>query len=95
MAGNERMRQLSLQLILPIYQLRLPNRMVPEDMLVSYEGHRRIVAAILAGQAQEAEHAMRQHVAESGQGLIMALESAEAAKSAPRRRMKANPSPAT
>ena len=88
MARNERMRQLSLQLILPIYQLRLPHRMTMDDMHASYGGHQRIISAILAGNALVAEQAMREHVAQSGRGLIAALESAEAARDGLKRRTR-------
>ena len=91
MAGNERMQQLLLQLILPVYQLRLPHRMTVEDMHASYAGHQRIIAALLAGEAVTAEWAMRDHVAESGRGLIVALETAEAARNGLRRRTRAAP----
>lgn len=84
MADNERMQQLALQLILPIYQLRLPNRMTMEDMQASYVGHQRIIAAILDADPAIAETAMREHVAQSGRGLIQVLENAASARPARR-----------
>lgn len=90
MADNERMRQLLQQLMMPIYQLRLPHRMPSEDMTASFEGHQRIISAIQAADPAAAEQAMRDHVAQSGRGLISALQSAEAARSAlqPKRRSR-------
>lgn len=91
MTRNDRMRQLALQLILPIYQLRLPHRMTTDDMHASYDGHKRIIAAILAGDGISAEQAMRDHVCQSGQGLIAALETVEADRNARKRRGKDAP----
>lgn len=93
MARNNRMQQLALQLILPIYQLRLPHRMSTDDMHASYGGHQRIIAAILSGDGSLAEQAMRDHVCESGRGLIAVLENVEAERDARKRRGKEAPAP--
>lgn len=80
MSGNERIRELSIQLTLPIYQLRLPNRMTIDDMHRSYRAHLKIIEAVVAGNAAAAEKAMRAHVSQSGIGLIAAMETAEVAR---------------
>ncbi|WP_373066214.1 GntR family transcriptional regulator [Zavarzinia sp.] len=97
MAGNGRLKLLAEQLILPVYQLRLPHRMTVDDLHASYAFHQRIIAAVLNGRASAAEQAMREHVAESARGLIAALETARAARDSarpsrrPRGRKRAGP----
>lgn len=87
MSRNTRIRELSLQLILPIYQLSLPNRMPIENMHQSYRAHMLIIDAIVAGNSAAAEKAMRDHVSESGAGLIATLESDDMARTASKRRI--------
>lgn len=73
-AGNGRLAALASQLILPLYQLRLPYRMEISDLHHSHADHRRISAAILDGDGDAAETAMRDHVARSGVALVAAME---------------------
>lgn len=69
MADNERVRALAAQLILPIYQLRLPHRMGTPALHLSHEDHKAIAAALLASDGAAAETAMRRHIAHAGEGL--------------------------
>lgn len=69
MAGNERVRTLASQLILPIYQLRLPHRMGLSALHLSHSDHKIIAAALLASDGDAAEAAMRRHIAHAGEGL--------------------------
>ena len=86
MADNELMRQFAQQLILPLYQFRLPHRMTLMDLHASYAAHQRIIAAILSGKAGAADQAMREHILQSGRGMVTALESIESARNAERPR---------
>lgn len=70
MAGNDRVQSLAAQLILPLYQLRLPHRMHRNDMETSHSDHHKIAAAIRAGDGDGAETAMRAHIAGSRDGLL-------------------------
>uniref|UniRef100_B0T6L5 Transcriptional regulator, GntR family n=1 Tax=Caulobacter sp. (strain K31) TaxID=366602 RepID=B0T6L5_CAUSK len=84
-AGNERVSALAAQLILPLYQLRLPHRMDIRDLHQSYADHRTISAAILGGDPDGAEKAMREHIGRSGAALMTAMR-AVAAPTPPRAR---------
>lgn len=84
MSGNVRVRTLASQLILPIYQLRLPQRMNLAALHLSHSEHREIVAALMKGDGEGAETAMRRHIAHAGQGLMEAL-AAEQPAERPRR----------
>jgi DNA-binding GntR family transcriptional regulator len=69
MSGNDRLRVLAAQLIMPIYQVRLPQRMSRAAMELSYRDHKAIAAALITGNGDAAESAMRLHVAQAGDGL--------------------------
>ena len=49
MTGNDRLRVLAAQLILPVFQIRLPQRMNRAAMAISYRDHQAIAAALVAG----------------------------------------------
>lgn len=70
MAHNGRLSTLASQLILPMYQLRLPERMHPGDMATSHKHHHAIAKAILACNPKAAQTAMIAHLHWSGQGLM-------------------------
>lgn len=72
MAANERAHALAAQLVLPIYQFRLPHRMSSYDVQRAHEEHREIAAAIRSGDAERAERTMQAHIKGSGSGLIQA-----------------------
>jgi DNA-binding GntR family transcriptional regulator len=59
-----------------------------EDLHTSYAAHQRIIAAILSKKASAADQAMREHVLQSGRGMMAALEAIDAARSADRPRMR-------
>ena len=73
MSGNERVRNLARQLILPVYQMQLPHRMDMQAMHLSHRDHKVIAAALLAGNGDAAEAAMRRHIDVAGQGLKQTL----------------------
>lgn len=73
MSGNDRVKALARQLILPIYQMQLPQRMDNSAMHTSHRDHRVIAAALLAGNGDAAEAAMRRHIENAGLGLREAL----------------------
>ena len=76
MAENDRLRSLAAQLILPLYQLRLPHRMHRSEMDSSHSDHHKIAAAIRAGEGDRAEQAMRAHIARSREGLLEVVSNA-------------------
>jgi DNA-binding GntR family transcriptional regulator len=69
MSGNDRLRILAAQLVMPIYQVRLPERMNREAIDISHRDHKAIAAALRIGDGDAAEAAMRFHVAQAGEGL--------------------------
>lgn len=73
MAQNERVRGLAAQLILPVYQVRLPHRMNVAALHLSHREHKVIAAALWAGNGNAAEAAMRQHILNAKEGLKKAL----------------------
>lgn len=73
MSGNDRLRTLATQLILPVYQVRLPQRMDRSAMAISYRDHKKIAAALMKKNGDAAEAAMRSHVAQAGEGLKQTL----------------------
>lgn len=73
MSGNARLRTLAAQLIMPVYQVRLPQRMNRAAMATSYQDHKAIAEALVAGDGDAAEAAMRLHIARAGEGLKEAL----------------------
>ena len=77
MADNQLLRQLAQQLVLPLYQFRLPHRMTVGDLQASYAYHQRIIAAILSGKEQAAEQAMREHILRTGSVLVASLKKAD------------------
>jgi DNA-binding GntR family transcriptional regulator len=87
-ADNRMMRELAQQLIMPIYQFRLPHRLTIDDMHASYAAHRRITTAIMTGDGAVAEQEMREHILQSGRKLIAALDAIEAAREAERPKMR-------
>lgn len=84
MSGNDRLRTLAAQLVMPVYQVRLPQRMDREAMQISFRDHKIIAAALTKGDGDAAEAAMRVHVAQAGEGLKETL----AAFEPPQRRSK-------
>lgn len=84
LSGNPMMREYAQQLIMPMYQFRLPHRMTMDSLHRSYACHQRIIAAIEAGDGDKADAAMREHILDSGQGLVAALEAVEAMRAADR-----------
>jgi DNA-binding GntR family transcriptional regulator len=80
MAGNRRVREQAQQLVLPIYRQRLHNLMNPEQARPSAAEHRRIAAAILAGDAAKAEAEMRKHIRNSGKAILEAIEAPQTAE---------------
>ena len=81
-AGNQVMKQMAQQLVLPLYQFRLHHRMTLADMRQSYAAHQRVIAAILSGKTCAADQAMRDHILESGLGLVAAIDAIDAARPA-------------
>lgn len=69
MSGNQRLRTLAAQLVMPVYQIRLPERMDRAAMQISFKDHKLIAAALIEGDGEAAEAAMRIHVAQAGEGL--------------------------
>lgn len=69
MSANGRLRTLAAQLVMPVYQVRLPQRMDRTAMQLSHSDHKAIAAALMAGDGDAAEAAMRLHVAQAGEGL--------------------------
>lgn len=86
MSHNGRLSALASQLILPMYQLRLPERMHPDDMTTSHEHHLAIAKAIIACNPESAQRAMIAHLHWSGQGL-MAVVSNTVTQKNPRSRL--------
>lgn len=84
MSGNDRLRTLAAQLVMPVYQVRLPQRMDRAAMQISFRDHKIIAAALTKGDGDAAEAAMRVHVAQAGEGLKETL----AAFEPPQRRSK-------
>jgi len=74
MAGNDRVREMAQQLMLPIYQLRLHNRMDLDYDHVSAAEHELIAEAILAADGARAERMMRNHIRNSGVAMLEAVE---------------------
>ncbi len=77
MSGNERVRTLAAQLVLPIYQVRLPQRMPLSELHISHNDHKEIAAALLAGDGEAAEAAMRRHIGHARHGLEETLAAIE------------------
>jgi DNA-binding GntR family transcriptional regulator len=74
MAENERVREQSRQLTLPIYRFRYHYLMDPSYARTSAAEHDRIAEAILDGDEVRAERFMRSHVRNSGAAMLQALE---------------------
>jgi DNA-binding GntR family transcriptional regulator len=70
-------RVLASQLILPIYQVRLPRRWTLSCLRLFFDEHELIAAALLAGDWITAEQVMRQHIGNAGEGLIRTLAALE------------------
>ena len=87
MANNSRLSTLASQLILPMYQLRLPERMDINDMVMSQKHHRAIARAIMNSDGESAHDAMVDHLRWSGQGL-MAVVSERATQTYPKERTR-------
>jgi DNA-binding GntR family transcriptional regulator len=79
MAGNDRVRETAARLTLPIYQLRTHNLMDPNYIRTSAAEHEIIAEAILEGDGARAERMMRNHIRNSGNAMLEAIE-AESAK---------------
>ena len=75
--GNEQVRALALQLVLPIYQLRIPHRLIGDDGLTTHLEHHAIAATLLAQDEDAAAAAMQRHIRNSAASLQATLESAE------------------
>lgn len=73
MANNGRLNSLASQLILPVYQLRLPERMPASDMATSHMHHQAIAEAILACDQEAARAAMVAHLRWSGECLMVVV----------------------
>lgn len=63
-AGNDYVRRFLARLTVPIYQILFATFYNAQRIDSANAGHRRITAAILAGRADEAEQAMRDHIDE-------------------------------
>lgn len=81
---NERVQTLAMQLILPIYQLRLPHRMSGGSRQTAHREHHAIAATLLTENEDAAAAAMEHHIRSSGANLRASIEASEA--QAPRRR---------
>ena len=87
MANNRVLRELAQQLVLPLYQFRLPHRLTVSELHSSYSFHQRIIAAILSGKSSLAEATMREHILHAGEQVIAVAEEANATlASDPRRK---------
>ncbi|WP_120107468.1 GntR family transcriptional regulator [Tsuneonella suprasediminis] len=84
-AANDRVRTLAMQLILPLYQLRLPHRMAGDAREVAHLEHHAIAATLMVGDEDAAAAAMMRHIRSSGANLRAAVELLEA----PRKRRRA------
>lgn len=73
MAGNERVREQSRQLTLPIYRLRYHYLIDVGYARMSAAEHRMIAEAILDGDPLRAERVMRNHIRNSGNAMLEAL----------------------
>jgi DNA-binding GntR family transcriptional regulator len=73
MAGNERVREQSRQLTLPIYRLRYHYLIDTGYARTSAGEHQAVAEAILDGDPVRAERAMRNHIRNSAQAMLEAL----------------------
>ena len=85
-AQNERLQTMAQQLVLPIYQFRLPHRMRGSGRPASQLEHHAIAATLLTGDEDAAAAAMQNHIRSSGANLRATLEQIEALS--PKRRRK-------
>jgi DNA-binding GntR family transcriptional regulator len=73
MADNRRVIDIATQLTLPIYRLRFHNLMSHRFVKTSAEEHEAIAGAILAGDGDAAERAMRVHIRSSRDSMLVSL----------------------
>jgi hypothetical protein len=64
-SGNEQLSELIGNLQLPIMMYQIGSAMSPENAAISHEDHVRVAEAILAGEPEAAEQAMRRHLRSS------------------------------
>lgn len=69
-AGSAQLDRLVAQMQLPLYRIVYVRLLAESTRLRSLEEHERIIDAILAGDADAAERAMRAHVHASGESLL-------------------------
>jgi DNA-binding GntR family transcriptional regulator len=74
MADNRRVIDIATQLTLPIYRLRFHNLMSHRFVKTSAEEHEAIAGAILAGDGDAAERAMRVHIRSSRDSMLESLD---------------------
>lgn len=84
LAGNRQLADLSLRLQLPLIMAQVGDILTPEVLADSVREHRALASAIVAGDSQSADAAMRAHL---GRAAALALARArECEKDAPRKR---------
>jgi GntR family transcriptional regulator of vanillate catabolism len=69
-AGNRHVDEFLHRVRLPLYRLQLPRNFSSDSMTASNRGHQVITAAILAGNPDAAEAAMRSHVREGNAHVL-------------------------
>ena len=74
LANNPRLVEVASELTVPIYQLQLSMLLNERELKAAAAGHRRIVDAILAGDADRARAEMQDHVRVSGAVMIRLVE---------------------
>jgi GntR family transcriptional regulator of vanillate catabolism len=74
LADNERLRAMASDLTIPIYPLQLHMLLDGSEMAAAAAGHRTIVDAILAGDAEAARLSMQVHVRLSGAVMVRLVE---------------------
>jgi DNA-binding GntR family transcriptional regulator len=70
LADNPRLLEMATELTVPIYQLQLNMLLEAPDLATAAAGHRRVVDAILKGDAMTARDEMQEHVRLSGAVMI-------------------------
>lgn len=75
LANNIRLVEVASELTVPIYQLQLTMLLNDPELKAAAAGHRRIVDAILAGDAELARTEMQDHVRVSGAVMMRLVES--------------------
>jgi DNA-binding GntR family transcriptional regulator len=74
LADNPRLLEMASELTVPIYQLQLSMLLNEGELKTAAAGHRRIMDAILAGDAEQARAEMQEHVRISGAVMMRLVE---------------------